>query len=145
MSIKEETPNQQRKLVGALAATLGLVAIACSGDDDDSSATPGTAGKSNAEAGSSATGGKTGAMPSAGSAGKPTTTTGGNGGMPSLPGEGGAAGAAAMTPADIEPLNALLSAEYNAITAYTAGAGLIDAAPNTDPLFGLAEIGRAHV
>jgi hypothetical protein len=142
VSIKEETPNQQRKLVGALAASLGLVAIACGGDDDDASApTAGAAGKATSEGGSSASGGKNSSMPGAGSAGKPTMTpNGGKGGMPSTTGEGGAAGAPALIPADVEPLNALLSAEYNAITAYTAGAGLINAAPNSDPLFGLAAV-----
>jgi len=42
--------------------------------------------------------------------------------------------------ADIEPLNALLTAEYLAIAAYTAGAGLIGAAPMEDPLFPLAGV-----
>lgn len=42
--------------------------------------------------------------------------------------------------ADVEPLNALLTAEYLAIAAYSAGAGLIGAAPAEDPLFGLAQV-----
>lgn len=41
------------------------------------------------------------------------------------------------TDADIEPLNALLAAEYNAITAYSAGAGLITNAKPADPLYAL--------
>ena len=144
MSIKEEIPNQQRKLVGALAATLGLVAIACGDDDDGGNDSPaGTAGKTATEGGSNATGGKT-STPTAGSsgtAGKPTTMpSGGKGGTSSMTGEGGAGGAATMIAADVEPLNALLSAEYNAITAYTAGAGLIGGAPNTDPLFALGDV-----
>jgi len=36
---------------------------------------------------------------------------------------------------DITTLNALLSAEYNAIKAYSAGAGIIGAAPSSDPFF----------
>jgi len=50
------------------------------------------------------------------------------------------AGAAGMLDADIEPLNALLAAEYNAITAYTAGAGLIADAKAADPLYALREV-----
>lgn len=42
--------------------------------------------------------------------------------------------------ADIEPLNALLTAEYLAIAAYSAGAGLIGAADMADPLFSLAQV-----
>jgi hypothetical protein len=101
MSINNENSGQKRQLMGALAATLGLVAIACGGDDDDDAMTP--------------SGGRGGSSP-------------------------GAGGASAMTDADIVPLNALLTAEYNAITAYTAGAGLINAAPDTDPLYGLREV-----
>lgn len=144
MSIKDETSKEQRKLVGGVAAMLGLIAIAC-GDDDDSS-TAGSAGKSTSEGGSSAQGGKSsgssgsGGSGHAGSMTTPTAGKGGTTGTPSEGGEGGVGGAPALVPADIEPLNALLTAEYNAITAYTAGAGLINAAPNTDPLFGLAKV-----
>jgi ferritin-like protein len=42
--------------------------------------------------------------------------------------------------ADIEPLNALLTAEYNAITAYSAGAMLIANAPSSDPLYDLRSV-----
>lgn len=48
------------------------------------------------------------------------------------------ADASVGTDADIAQLNALLAAEYTAITAYSAGAGLIGKAPSTDPLFALA-------
>jgi hypothetical protein len=122
-------PNAKRELSGVLAATLGLVAIACGGDDDES--------MSPAGGGSAGEGGQNGA------AGKGSTTAGksgsmtGDGGMPTT-GEGGSA--QTSPDADIEPLNALLAAEYNAITAYSAGAGLIGDAPDTDPLYGLADV-----
>jgi ferritin-like protein len=45
--------------------------------------------------------------------------------------------ATAGVDADIAPLNALLRAEYGAITAYTAGAGLLEGAAETDPLYAL--------
>jgi len=128
MSSKIENSSVKRELSGVLAATLGLVAIACGGDDDEDN--QGTAGSSNeggapsGAAGKGSTAGKTGA---------------GDAGMP-MTGEGGAGGTGTEPSVDIEPLNALLQAEYNAITAYTAGAGLIGAAPDTDPLFGLAEV-----
>ncbi|HEX5660564.1 MAG TPA: ferritin-like domain-containing protein [Polyangiales bacterium] len=41
---------------------------------------------------------------------------------------------AAVVDADVRVLNALLSAEYNAIAAYTAGGPLVQSAPDTDPL-----------
>jgi hypothetical protein len=130
MSSNNDNPSVKRELTGVLAATLGLVAIAC-GDDDDG-ASPQTGGSGN-KAGSGS-----------GSSGKSNTsqageTNSGDAGSPSMQGEGGAGGAPNV-PVDIEPLNALLSAEYNAITAYTAGAGLIGAAPDTDPLYGLADV-----
>jgi hypothetical protein len=129
MSSNTENPPMKRELSGVLAATLGLVAIACGGDDDDDST--GTGGTSNEGGAPSGTAGKTSMAGKAGSgdAGMPMTGEGGEGGTGTGP-----------IPVDIEPLNALLQAEYNAITAYTAGAGLIGAAPDTDPLFGLAEV-----
>ena len=132
----------RRALVGGsaaslMAATLGLVAIAC-GDDDDAPSMPNgnggapdEGGKSSA-AGQSTAGGK-GGTPAGG--GKAGTAAGAGGAETGMAGAGGAA-----ADADLEPLNALLSAEYNAITAYTAGAGLINAAPDTDPLYGLREV-----
>jgi len=121
MSSKIENPSMKRELTGVLAATLGLVAIACGGDDDDDN--QGSGGSSGSAGKGSGTAGKTGS---------------GDGGSP-MTGEGGADGAP-LTDADIEPLNALLAAEYNAITAYGAGAGLISGAPDTDPLFALADV-----
>ncbi|MGC4093156.1 MAG: ferritin-like domain-containing protein [Polyangiaceae bacterium] len=106
--------------LAAAAAVLGVFANVC-GDDDDSSAATGGA---SAKGGSSSTS-------KGGASGK-----GGTGGVDG----GGAGGTGAGTDADIEPLNALLTAEYNAITAYTAGAGLINAAPTSDPLSALADV-----
>jgi hypothetical protein len=132
-----------------MAATLGLVAIACGDDDDASPNMPSGGGGATDEGGKSSTagktanGGKAGASTTGGKGG--TAATGGKAGSTSA-GAGGAeagmagAGGAPDLDADLEPLNALLSAEYNAITAYTAGAGLINAAPNTDPLYGLREV-----
>jgi len=53
---------------------------------------------------------------------------------------GGKDSGTAAADADVEPLNALLTAEYNAITAYTAGAMLINAAATTDPLYALRTV-----
>jgi ferritin-like protein len=44
---------------------------------------------------------------------------------------------------DLAVLKALIQAERNAIKTYEAGAGVIDAATNTDPLFGFAGIVKA--
>ena len=44
---------------------------------------------------------------------------------------------------DTAILKALIRAERNAIATYTAGAGVIDGAPNTDPLFGYRGIVKA--
>ncbi len=120
MSTNNGNTENKRQLAGALAATLGLVAIACGGDDD---AGPGTAGSGNASSGGSGnSGGKNAAAGTMAAAGK-------NGN------DGGSAGRAPTEPdPDITALNALLKAEYSAITAYSAGAGLINGAPNTDPL-----------
>lgn len=114
---------QRRELLtkGATAAALaavGLVAAACGDDesDDDGGGTGGTSGTS----------GRGG-----------TSGMSGTGGMSGMSGTGGMM---ATPDADIEPLNALLTAEYNAITAYTAGAGLIDAAQDTDPLYALRSV-----
>lgn len=131
MTANSENGNPKRELTGVLAATLGLVAIACGGDDDDDTKAGG---------GSGGKGGSTG------TAGKGNTTAGksgmtGEGGVgASSTGEGGAGGSPTIEDPDIEQLNLLLAAEYNAITAYSAGATLIGAAPDTDPLFGLAEV-----
>jgi ferritin-like protein len=72
----------------------------------------------------------------------PSAGTGGASGKGGAGGKGGTgtgedAGAA---DADIEPLNALLKAEYTAVTAYSAGADLIGKAPDKDPLFALKDV-----
>lgn len=59
---------------------------------------------------------------------------------PGSPDAGTPDAAVATADADLVPLNALLTAEYNAITAYTAGAGLITAAKTTDPLYALRSV-----
>lgn len=115
----EAVKQERRSLLGSagaggMAAMLGLLAVACGDDDETSSST------------------------------NPTTSSSGQGGAGAAGGEGGAGaqgGAGGGGPdADITPLNALLNAEYLAVTAYTAGAGLIAAAPDTDPLKALADV-----
>ncbi len=119
----ETKPAERRQLLGS--ATLGAVgllfvamAVACGADDEDMP--------------SNASGGRSGAG-SGGAGGKGSTDLAG------ASGEAGAGGAAA-TAADIEPLNALLTAEYHAITAYTAGAGLITGAAEADALYALRSV-----
>lgn len=126
MSSKIETTTRKRELGGALAATLGLIALACSDDDDKDSSASG--GKSSGSAGKSG----------AGDAGMNDGSIGGGAGA--AEGGSGNGGTGNEATADVAPLNALLAAEYNAITAYGAGAGLIDAAPDTDPLYELADV-----
>jgi hypothetical protein len=110
-----EPKQARRKLFGsglaAASAMFGLVAAACSDDDEDK--TPGGDGS----------------VP----AGKPdgSVDAGLDSGIIATPDGGGDAGA---VDADVTLLNALLTAEHKAIAAYTAGAGLIAAAPSTDPL-----------
>jgi len=127
--------------IGAAAAVLGVIAAACSSDDD--SGTPASGGGGVGGAGKAGGSGKSGAGGKGGS-----TAMGGAAGTVAGAGEGGASAGAAgeaagaggapeVADADIVPLNALLSAEYNAITAYSAGAGLIGAAATTDPLYAL--------
>jgi ferritin-like protein len=48
--------------------------------------------------------------------------------------------AQSTTDADIDPLNALLTAEYDAIAAYSAGASLIMKAPDSDPLYAMRDV-----
>ncbi len=55
-------------------------------------------------------------------------------------GAGGMGGGSAADDADVESLNALLTAEYRAIAAYTAGAGLITGAADSDPLYALRTV-----
>ena len=128
--------------VGAAAALLGVVAAACGSDDDTGTQATGGhggvggAGKagSGGKAGSTAAGGSSGAVGGAGEGGASAGAAG------EAAGAGGEGGAGATADADIVPLNALLSAEYNAITAYSAGAGLIGAAKTTDPLYALRAV-----
>ena len=103
---------------GAAAATsalLGLLAVACGDDDDGGESEAGKGGRS----------GKGGSGSKAGSGGGAGSAVGGDAGMTREP------------DADIEPLNALLTAEFNAITAYSAGAMLITNAESSDPLYDL--------
>jgi bacterioferritin (cytochrome b1) len=96
---------------GAAAAVLGLLAVACGDDEDGGGSMNNPSSSSSGQGGSGAAGGA---------------------------GQGGAGGSG--SDADITPLNSLLTAEYLAVTAYTAGAGLIADAPETDPLKPLADV-----
>jgi bacterioferritin (cytochrome b1) len=109
-------PDQRRELLRGGMATLAALALggvvaACSDDDKD---------PVGSDAGSG--GGK--------DAGGSTTK------------DGGSASDAGSTSADadVTPLNALLTAEYSAIAAYKAGAGLIGAAPSSDALASLKDV-----
>jgi len=129
--------------IGAAAALLGLVA-ACSSDDDSGSPATGGGGTGSAgKAGATGRGGSGGKAGSTSNAGASAAGEAGSGGT-SAAGAGGevagAGGAAEAADADLAPLNALLTAEYNAITAYSAGATLIAAAPSTDPLYALRQV-----
>lgn len=130
--------------VGAAAVMLGMVAAACGSDEDTPAGSAGAGGKNNAGSGgrgsaggagksSAGGGGKSGATSEAGAGGADSAGAAGIAGM----GEGGALN---FPDADIGPLNALLAAEYNAITAYSAGAGLIGEAKAVDPLYPLREV-----
>lgn len=137
MSTNDGNSENKRHFAGALAATLGLVAIACGGDDDDD-APSGTSGS--AAGGASSTGGKNASGGGSSTAGKGSTSGGGKGGTAPTTGGGGEGGTAEPSPDDVGPLNALLTAEYNAITAYNAGAGLINMADEDDPLYALRQV-----
>jgi len=142
------TVATRRKLIntgaaGVAAALLGVVAAACGSDDGTTGSSAngghggvGGAGKagSGGKAGSTAQGGASGAVSGAGEGGASAGAAG------EAAGAGGEGGAGATADADIVPLNALLSAEYNAITAYSAGAGLIGAATTTDTLYALRDV-----
>ncbi len=124
---------------GAAAMLLGLVAAACS-DEDSPGGVAGAGGSPAGEAGETgnASGGKGGAMSMAG--GGTGGQSAGAAGDAGTSGNAGSAGAMNAPDADVVPLNALLAAEYNAITAYSAGAMLIGAAKTTDPLYALREV-----
>jgi hypothetical protein len=157
-SAARSTPSQtggRRQILnssaaGAAAVLLGFVAAACGDDDDNAPATggrSGTGGASGTTGGKSGTGGvnqNTGGA-NAGEGNEPGGAGGGTAGTEGGTsnaggGAGGEGGVGAGTDADIAPLNALLTAEYNAITAYTAGAGLINDAPDDDPLGELRKV-----
>lgn len=88
-----------------------------------------------------ALGGVVAACSEDGDADKVDESDGGSGTTDAGSNDAGATQDAGSTPdADVAPLNALLSAEYNAIAAYTAGAGLIDGAPASDPLASLKDV-----
>lgn len=135
----------RRNMVGAgLAALVGFVVTACS-DDEPAPRPSGTAGNNSGKGGTGGTGGTTAgsggaSAGSGGSAGGSAgSTSGGNGGAAGKAGgNGGAAGSATTVDADVAILNALLTAEYQAITAYTAGAGILQNPGATDPLKDLA-------
>jgi hypothetical protein len=108
--------SARRELLSSSAAAaasmaFGLLAVACSDDDGDTS----------------------------GDAALPATDSG----TPSdsaVATDAGVTDAGGAVDADIASLNALLTAEYNAITAYTAGAGLIVGAKESDPLYALRTV-----
>jgi bacterioferritin (cytochrome b1) len=110
-----EKKPARRELLGAggaaAAMLLGLAFSAC-GDDDDPTPT-GDGGP--------------------GDGGRPL-----DGGIDSGLDAGTASDGGALD-ADVATLNALLTAEYTAIKAYTAGGTLIGTAPNTDPLYTLRD------
>jgi bacterioferritin (cytochrome b1) len=124
MKNTDKTPSQteqtasdpRRELLRGGIATLAALALggavaACSDDDKDPAGSDaGSSGGKDAGTGSTEDGG------SATDAGSPTTD------------------------ADVAPLNALLGAEYGAIAAYQAGAGLIEAAPASDALASLKDV-----
>jgi ferritin-like protein len=118
------TSHSRRSLLGsgaaaATSAMLGLLALAC-GDDDDTESDSAGKGGSSGKGGSGGKGGSSGK----GVAGSSASD----------------AGMTAKPDADIESLNALLGAEYNAITAYGAGAMLIMNAESSDPLYDLRSV-----
>jgi hypothetical protein len=142
-SFEQAQTEARRKILGsgaglaAAAALGGLIALACGSDDDPMpSGQPGGTGGggSGGRGGSGGTGGGTGGT------GGSTGGTGGSAGTAGMAGTGGTAGMDAGTDADVMPLNALLTAEYTAVAAYTAGAGLIMNAPMTDPLYALRQV-----
>lgn len=138
--------------IGAAAVlALGSFAAACS-DDDGAAMGEGTGGKGSG--GKVGTGGSTGTGGKGTGGGTPNESGGktGSGGKATGTGGKGAGGAAGMDDGgmgpdgaieidvDVEPLNALLTAEYKAITAYSAGASLIMGADPSDPLYALRQV-----
>jgi bacterioferritin (cytochrome b1) len=116
----EEKKSARRDLIGsgALAAAGALLAgfaAACSDDGDEKPINP------------------DGGNPDAGLKNMDSGTDG-------AVGQDAAADASAPVDADVAVLNALLSAEYTAITAYMQGGGLIASATSADPLFPLKDL-----
>lgn len=126
---KRDDRSRRDLLAGAGVLLGGLLASACGDDgvpereDRDAGTDERDAGKPKPREPKAGSGGNA----EAGSGGKPAAGSGGSQAQPA-------------GDADIAPLNALLSAEYNAITAYGAGAGLIMKAPDKDPLYALREV-----
>jgi hypothetical protein len=133
MTYDKRDDRSRREVLAAASVLLGgLVAGAC-GDDEAPERRKRDAGPEEGDSGSQPEpAADSGSSSGSGSEPKPEA---GSGGKPAA-GSGGSPAAAAADP-DITPLNALLGAEYNAITAYAAGAGLIMKAPEKDPLYAL--------
>jgi Ferritin-like domain len=115
VSGKNKAPRRDLLGSGALAAVgvlFGALAAAC-GDDDDETSPPAT--------GDGGPDGSTRSLDAGADTGVAIVDAG-------------------VLDNDLAPLNALLSAEYAAITAYDAGAGLILGAPTTDALYALREV-----
>lgn len=133
--------------VAAAGLLLSAVAAAC-GDDDGGDQPPsrnaggagkagsgrGTAGTMAGRAGSGGVG--TASRDRAGSSGAGRGPAAGSDAGP----DAGPDGGKPAPDADIEPLNLLLAAEYNAITAYGAGGELIANAGAGDPLYALRTV-----
>lgn len=136
-------PADRRNLMGAgLAALVGFVVAACDDDEQLGPAPGGSAGTNAAGTGGSNAGSGGDAGSSAGTGGTAAGTGGTSGGTAgsagSTAGSAGAAGSTAVVDADVATLNALLTAEYQAITAYSKGASILMAPKDDDPLKGLA-------
>lgn len=122
-----ETPKTgRRELLGSGTAAMasmmvGLFAVACKDDDENEGLKP---------------------LPTPDAGGVDSGVPVVDSGVPMMTVDSGTPGADAgpAPDRDIAQLNALLAAEYNAIAAYSAGAGLIMAAPTTDPLYALRTV-----
>jgi bacterioferritin (cytochrome b1) len=145
-TVAPKAPADRRNLMGAgMAALVGFVVAACSDDEQLGPPPTGTggsgAGTGGSAAGTAGSGGNAGSgAGTAGAAGTGGTNGGssGTGGGAGTAGNGGAAGSPATADADVAILNALLTAEYQAITAYSKGAGILMAPKADDPLKDLA-------
>lgn len=127
-----DTAPARDTTLGLAAATIASLSLLACGDDG----TPADGGSSDSSTSGADTTTTTTATPttsstSTGETESSTTAAVDDTGTTTGPGE---------PDADIEPLNALLTAEYLAIAAYSAGAGVIGAAAMDDPLFPLAQV-----